>query len=121
MTLPIAAASAAATRRYRFHTRLTRELPDVTAVPVRRHASELLVRVIHVKHFVTQDLFEYRARLRIVVYERAIDREAAGSGFLRDVEEREQRAIGLAVDAQVIETVAAGQWLPLKRTRRSRR
>ena len=69
------------------------------------------------EHFITQDLFEDRTRRRVVVHDLPIDRESAGSGFLRHVEKREQPAIGLAVDAQVFESVTAGQRASIEQAR----
>jgi hypothetical protein len=62
-----------------------------------------------VKHFVAQDLFEDRARRRIVIDDITIDREAAGGGLFCHVQEGEQAMVRLALDAQVIKPVAAGQ------------
>ena len=61
------------------------------------------------EHFVAQDLLEDRARLRIVVHQLAIDREAAGGRLFGDVQEREQPMIRLVLDAQIVEAVAARQ------------
>ena len=74
-------------------------LPDLPPVRPGRDAGELRVGVVHVEHFVAEDLFEDRARRRIVVDDLAIDREAAGGGFFGDVQEGEQAMVGLAVDA----------------------
>src|SRR5262245_40934043 len=49
--------------------------PHLSTVRLWRHARELRVRIVHVKHFVTQDLFEDGLRLRIVVDELTIDGE----------------------------------------------
>ena len=46
----------------------------------------------------------------------AVDREAAGGGFLGDMQEREQPMVGLAVDAQIVEAVAAGQRVAVEQT-----
>jgi hypothetical protein len=65
-----------------------------------------------VKYFVAQNLFEDGAGLRIVVDELAVDRESAGSGFLGDVQKRQESMIGFAVDAEIVETVTTWQWIP---------
>ena len=83
---------------------------------LRRHAGELRVGVVHVEDFVAQDLLEDRPRLRVVVDQLAIDREAAGGGLLRDVQEREQAMVRLALDAQIVEAVAAGQRRAVEKT-----
>ena len=84
-------------------------MPDVTAVRLRRDARQLRVGVVHVKHFVPQDLLEDRARLRIVVDQLAVDRKSAGGGFLRHVQERQQSMIRFAVDAKIVEAMTAWQ------------
>ena len=62
--------------------------------------------------FIAQDLFENRARLRIVIHELAVDRETAGGGFLRDVQEGEQTMVGLVLDLEVVQPVPAGSGVP---------
>ena len=47
--------------------------------------------------------------MRIVVHELPVDREAAGGGLLREVQEGEQAMVGLVLDGQVVEPVPAGQ------------
>ena len=83
--------------------------PHLPPVRLGRDAGELRVRVVHVEHFVAQDLFEDRARRRIVVDDIAIDRETAGRRLLRHVQEREQTMVGFSFDGQVVEPVAAGK------------
>ena len=43
--------------------------PHLPSVRLRQDAGQLRVCVVHVEHFIAQDLFEDRARLRIVVHE----------------------------------------------------
>jgi len=71
------------------------------------------------EHFVAQNLFEDRARGRIVVDEASIDFEPAGGGFFSDVKKREQPMVGFPFDAQVVEAVAAGKRIAVEE-RRSR-
>jgi hypothetical protein len=63
-----------------------------------------------VEDFVAQDLLEDCARGRIVVHDVPIDLEPAGSGLFRDVQEGEQPMVRLAVDLEVVQPVAAGEW-----------
>ena len=107
--LPSTPATAAATRRYRFHKRLARACHTCRRYDLGQDAGELRVGVVHVEHFIAEDLFEDRARRRIVVDDIAIDREAAGGRFFRHMQEREQPMIGLAFDGQIVEAVAAGK------------
>ena len=109
MAVPSTPATAAATRRYRFHSRLARARQTCRRYDVGRDAGELRVGVVHVEHFVAENLLEDRARRRIVVDDVAIDRETAGGRLLGHVQEREQPMVGLAFDAQIVEAVAAGQ------------
>ena len=83
--------------------------PHAAPARLRRHAVELRVAVVHVEHLVAQDLLEDRTRLRVIRHTVAIDLEAAGGGLLRDVEKREEPRIGLVLDAQIVEPVAARQ------------
>jgi hypothetical protein len=62
-----------------------------------------------VEDFVSEDLLENRAGVGIVVDEFPIDREPSGGGLFRDVQERQQPMIGLAVDGEIVEAVSAGQ------------
>ena len=80
----------------------------MAAVGRRRDARQLCVRVVHMKYFVAENLFEDRTRVRVIVHELAIDRKPSGRGFLRHVQEGEEAMIRLAVDAKVVEAVAAG-------------
>jgi len=49
------------------------------------------------------------SRVWIVVHELPVDREAAGGGLLRDVQERQQAMVGLVLDGQIVQPVPAGQ------------
>src|SRR4029077_15866811 len=80
----------------------------------------LRVRVVHMKHFIAQNLLEDRARRRVVVHELPVDRETAGRRLLGDVEEREQPVIRLALDAQVVEAVATRQRVAVEACRGTR-
>ena len=84
-------------------------MPDVTPIRLRRDARQLRIGVVHVEDLVSQDRFENRPRLRIVVDQLAIDLEPPGRRFLGDVQEREQAVIRLPFDAEIVEAVAAGQ------------
>ena len=107
MAVPSTPAIAAATRRYLFHNRLARACHTCRRYDLGQDAGELRVGVVHVEHFIAEDLFEDRARRRIVVDDIAINREAAGRRFLCHVQEREQAMVGLAFDGQIVEPVAA--------------
>ena len=111
---PSTLAIAAATRRYRFHSRLARAQPHLPPVRPRQHAGQLRVRVVHVEDFIVQDLFEDGARLRIVIHELPVDRKAAGGGFFRHVQEGEQAMVGLVLDRQVVQPVPAGERRPVE-------
>ena len=76
------------------------------------NSTELGVAVVHVEDLVAQNLFENRAGCRVVIDAVAIDRESAGGGFLRNVEKGEESWIGLVLDLQVIQPVAARQRTP---------
>jgi len=93
--------------------------PDLPAVRARRNAGKLRVGVVHMEHFVAQDLLEDRTRRGIVVHELAVDREAACRRFLGDVEEREQPVIGLAFDAEIVKAMAARERVAVEASRRS--
>ena len=111
---PSTLAIAAATRKYRFHSRLARASHTWRRYDVRQDAGQLRVGVVHVEDFIMQDLFENGARLRVVVDELPIDREAAGGGFFRHVQEGEQTMVGLVLDRQVVQPVAAGKGSPVE-------
>ena len=80
----------------------------MSPVRARQDAGQLRVRVVHVEDFIAEDLLEDFARVRIVVHELPVDREAAGGGLLRDVQERQQAMVGLVLDGQVVQPVPAG-------------
>jgi hypothetical protein len=83
--------------------------PDAPPVTLWGNARELHERVVHVKHFVAQYLFENRVRRHILLQHIAIDREPLGGGLLRNMEESQQSVIGLFFNVQVIGAVSAGR------------
>src|SRR5689334_12739842 len=71
----------------------------------RRDADELGERVVHVKHLVVKDVVENLLRVGIAAEHIAIHRETAGGLALGNVQEREQRVIGLLANLDVIEAM----------------
>jgi hypothetical protein len=59
-----------------------------------------------VKSFVVQNFLKNGARWLIVVHDIAINGEAAGSCFLREMKESQHIAIRFTVNLQIVETVA---------------
>jgi hypothetical protein len=74
-----------------------------------------------VEHFIAEDLFEDRARRRIVVDDLAINRETAGGSFFRNVQKGEQTMVGFSFDGEVVEPVPAGQWTRIEQRSGTRR
>src|SRR5262245_29991856 len=73
------------------------------------------------KDFVAENLFEDRARRRIVVHETAVDLKPSGGRLLGDMEKCEQAMIGLAFDAKIVEPVATRKRVAVEERRRTGR
>ena len=103
--VPITPANPLATRRYGFHTRLRRRLPDGAAMcsgPIPRQLRE---RVGHYGTFGRGGISSKAAGWRVVPQHIAIDRETTRCGFLGKVQERKHRIIGVSVDVEVVDAV----------------
>src|SRR5215472_14480019 len=77
--------------------------PERPGMAPRGDADELLIRVVHMKCLILQNIVKYGARLRIRLQDIAIDDKSSGRGFLGDMEEGEQRLRALRIHAKVVQ------------------
>src|SRR5262249_1920745 len=84
-------------------------LPQSPSVMARRNPYQLLVGVGHVERLVLQDFVEYRLCGSIRFQDFLVDAEAAGRGFFRKVQERQQGILGAGFDPQLIQPTFAGR------------
>ena len=72
-----------------------------------RDTRELGLRVGHVERLVVEHVVEHRSRIGVVREHLPVDGEALRRRLLREMEEREQRLVALAVHPEIVESALA--------------